>query len=155
MKVVVSHTLKSLLAGSGAALGIAALVALDHWLNWVLLMVPFGASCVLLFAVPSSPLSRPQNVIGGHVLTACIGVVIAHLGWPLEYALPMAAGAGVAAMMALQVVHPPAGANPLLVLFSGMSWPFVWHTVLPGSVLLVVLAWAYHHLAGHRLRTTA
>ncbi len=82
----------SLWAGSGAALAIGLL----GWMNlsWhaALVMAPFGASCVLLFSLPHSPLARPKNVLGGHLLAACVGLAVSWLPLPVE--LQMALGVG-------------------------------------------------------------
>ncbi|ASP39245.1 HPP family protein [Bacterioplanes sanyensis] len=141
-------------AGLGAGGCIAILALLSAQLDTLLLMAPFGATMVILYALPSSPLAQPRNIIGGHVLTTAIGLLLLWLclhwgsapdsaGW-----LGVAVGLGVAAMMALRCVHPPAGANPLLVL---MLQPEPWFIVTPvlcGALLIVVLGMAYHRALG-------
>ena len=66
----------ALLAGAGASMAIALLGWLDLSWQLTLLMAPFGASCVLLFSLPQSPLARPQNVLGGHLLSATLGLLV-------------------------------------------------------------------------------
>ncbi|MBL0599492.1 HPP family protein [Aeromonas jandaei] len=120
------------------------------WLNlsWhaALVMAPFGASCVLLFSLPDSPLARPKNVLGGHLLTACIGLVIGMLPLPAEVQMAIATGLAIALMQGLNILHPPAGANPLLILMTGQEPAFLWQTVLPGTLLLMALAHVFQWL---------
>ncbi|MNH11661.1 HPP family protein [compost metagenome] len=126
------------------------------WLNinWhtALIMAPFGASCVLLFSLPASPLARPKNVIGGHLLAAGVGLLVQLLPLPLEWQLAVGVGLAIAVMQRLDLIHPPAGANPLLVLMAGQEWSFLWHTVLPGTLLLVILSQGYQWLKRWPLR---
>jgi CBS-domain-containing membrane protein len=140
-------------AGVGAALTIGIL----EWLNlsWqvALIMAPFGASCVLLFSLPDSPLARPNNVLGGHLLTACIGLLIGLLPLPVEVQMALATGLAIALMQGLNVIHPPAGANPLLILMTGQEPVFLWQTVLPGTLLLMALAYGFQWLRRRWLAT--
>lgn len=129
----------ALLAGAGASMAIALLGWLDLSWQLTLLMAPFGASCVLLFSLPQSPLARPQNVLGGHLLSATLGLLVQLLPLPMELKLALGVGLSVAMMQGLELIHPPAGANPLLVLLTAQSWPFLWETVLPGALLLVIM----------------
>ncbi|ALP43683.1 HPP family protein [Aeromonas schubertii] len=131
-------------AGIGAALAIGVLGGLDLGLRQALLMAPFGASCVLLFSLPQSPLAQPRNLVGGHLLTACVGLALQALPLPPEVQMALAVGLGIGLMQGLGLIHPPAGANPLLVLMTGQSWPFLWQTVLPGALLLWLLSRSYH-----------
>ncbi|WP_437125706.1 HPP family protein [Aeromonas diversa] len=131
-------------AGIGAALAIGVLGGLDLGLRQAILMAPFGASCVLLFSLPQSPLAQQRNLVGGHLLTACVGLVVQALPLPPEVQMALAVGLGIGLMQGLGLIHPPAGANPLLVLMTGQSWPFLWQTVLPGALLLWLLSRSYH-----------
>ncbi len=130
----------AILAGAGASTAIAVLGWLDLGWQWSLLMAPFGASCVLLFSLPDSPLARPQNVLGGHLLSATVGLVVQLLPLPMELKLALGVGLSIALMQGLGLIHPPAGANPLVVLLTAQSWPFLWQTVLPGALLLILMA---------------
>ncbi|ELM3615637.1 HPP family protein [Aeromonas sobria] len=128
-----------------------------EWLNlsWqvALIMAPFGASCVLLFSLPDSPLARPKNVLGSHLLTASIGLLIGLLPLPVEVQMALATGLAIALMQGLNVIHPPAGANPLLILMTGQEPAFLWQTVLPGTLLLMVLANGFQWLRRRWLAT--
>lgn len=81
MNALMEKTLLAVFAGLGATLAIALLSFADaSSQHWVLLMAPFGATAVLVFGVPASPLAQPRNVIAGHLITALIGVLFVQLG---------------------------------------------------------------------------
>ena len=134
-----NNVITALLAGLGSALAIGILAYLDNsQTDFVLLMAPFGATAVLVFGVPNSPLAQPKNVILGHLITAFIGIFfVAFIGvTPLTIAI--AAGLGVSAMLLSKTTHPPAGANPILIMLTGQSWSFLLTPVLSGAVFIVL-----------------
>jgi CBS-domain-containing membrane protein len=138
------------LAGIGGAATVTLLAAIAGAAQLPLLIPPFGASCVLVFALPASPLAQPRNVIGGHVVSAAAGLLaLMVLGNGI-----MTAGAGVGlaifAMILTRTVHPPAGANPIVLLLTMASWTFLVTPILVGSAAIVILAMAYHRaVTGH------
>ena len=133
-------------AGVGGAIAIATLVLLGYISGNPLLMAPFGATCVLLFSLPKSPLSQPINVIGGHVVSITIGLTLSYI-LPLDWwSLGIAVGLAIAAMAALRVTHPPAGADPLVVFFSSPGWEYAIFPVALGSIALVITAWIFHKI---------
>lgn len=104
----------SLIAGLGAAIAIFVLcVSSDLLHGAVFIMAPFGATTVLVFGLPNSPLAQPKNVIFGHLITALIGLIFLHSFGVTSFSLALATGLGVASMMLTDTTHPPAGANPL------------------------------------------
>ena len=135
-----SHIKFSLLAGVGAAIAIGLLsFSSEELLNISLLMAPFGATTVLVFGVPSSPLAQPKNVICGHFLTALIGVCFTAFVGVTPLTLAIATGLAVSAMLLTKTTHPPAGANPLLIMLTGQSWSFLITPVLIGAILIVLV----------------
>jgi CBS-domain-containing membrane protein len=109
-------------------------------------MAPFGATCVLLFSVPNSPLSQPANVMGGHILSTAVGLA-AYTVLPVDWwSLALAVGIAISVMAALRVTHPPAGADPLVVMLSGPGWEYLLFPVAVGSLSLVIIANLFHHL---------
>jgi CBS-domain-containing membrane protein len=148
----------ALVAGLGGALTIGVLAALHAAETLPLLIPPFGASCVLVFGAPASPFARPRNVIGGHLISAAMGLgaVAAFGAGPLAIALGV--GLAIAAMMLSDTVHPPAGANPIVVAVSGAGWPFLAAPILLGATVVVAMGMAYQRLrkgAGKAIGTVA
>lgn len=133
-------------AGLGGGLAIGFIAWLGDASGAPLLIGPFGATCVLLFGVPDSPLSQPANVIGGHVLATVVALALAPVLPPTPMGMAVAVGVAISLMMVLRITHPPAGADPLLVLTVHPGWSFVVMPVLLGAVVLVALALLLHRL---------
>lgn len=135
-----NHMLLSIIAGIGASIAIGALSYFDHsFYNLALLMAPFGATTVLVFGVPDSPLAQPKNVILGHLLTAFVGVFFVQFIGVTPISLALATGIAVTLMLVTKTTHPPAGANPILIMLSGQSWGFLITPVLIGAVIIVLI----------------
>ncbi|ABE53841.1 HPP [Shewanella denitrificans OS217] len=127
----------------GGTLGILCLCLLGQYSGVPWLMAPFGATCVILFAAPTSPLAQPRNVIGGHFIAASVGIAALYGLGDSYITMSVAVGVAIVAMQFLRAVHPPAGANPIVIILAGksaVSLSFLFTPVLVGSVLLVVIA---------------
>ncbi|PIT13046.1 hypothetical protein BGI32_11855 [Snodgrassella alvi] len=126
---------------TGGTLGIFVLLLITYWSGTLAIMAPFGATCVLLFAVPKAPLAQPRSVIGGHFISALVGILFINLFGNGILSIALAVGISIALMQFLRVVHAPAGANPILIMMSGITdYSFLLTPVLIGSVLLVLVA---------------
>lgn len=131
-------------SGSGAIVGMAAVGGLSTVTGLPLLIAPFGASAVLLFGQPASPLAQPANVFGGYLLAAAVGTfaAMAFPGfWP---AAAVAVGVAIALMLMFRVTHPPAGAIPLVAFASPLPSTTLFAVVSLGAASLVAFA-ALHH----------
>ncbi|CDZ30688.1 HPP family protein [Neorhizobium galegae bv. officinalis] len=119
------------------------------------LVAPMGASAVLLFAVPSSPLAQPWSILGGNIVAALVGVTAA-LSIPDPFlASAVAIGVAIAAMMTLRCLHPPSGAIALTAVLGGpviheLGYGFVIWPVAGNSLALLLLALAFNNLTGRR-----
>lgn len=142
-----SRYLVSMLAGLGAMLCITALSSLgDAIQSSVWLMAPFGATMVILFGLPESPLAQPRNIVVGHLLTTAIGLAVAALAGVTPLSMGLAVGLAVSLMLLTNSTHPPAGANPLVVMLGGEHWDFLLTPVAAGVVLIVLFGVGYHRL---------
>jgi CBS domain-containing membrane protein len=113
--------------------------------GWPWLVAPLGASAVLVFAVPASPLAQPWAVVGGNTLSALVGIGCVHAVGSPELAAALAVGLSIALMFALRCLHPPGGASALLVALSAVADPrFALFPVLINSLLLVAVGMAYN-----------
>ena len=120
-----------------------------------LLVAPMGASAVLLFAVPASPLAQPWSIIGGNLVAATVGVTCALLVPDPVLASALAVSIAIAGMFALRCAHPPSGAVALTAVIGGpavhaLGYRFVAEPILIQSALLLVGALVYHAATGHR-----
>lgn len=130
----------SIIAGLGAFLAIGLLSFFDSTMSHVaLLMAPFGATAVLVFGVPDSPLAQPKNVIFGHLITAFVGIFFTQYIGVSPVTLALATGVAVSTMLVTKTTHPPAGANPLLIMLSGQGWTFLITPVLLGALIIVLV----------------
>lgn len=119
------------------------------------LIAPIGASTVLLFAVPASPLAQPWSILGGNLVAATIGVACWQwCPWPL-LAAPLAGALAIAAMLLLRCLHPPSGAVALTAVLGGpvvhrLGFSFVLFPVAAQSLLLLACALVFNPFAGRR-----
>jgi len=141
------------LAGAGLGIVLTGLIA-RWWIGnagaapW--LVAPIGASAVLVFALPASPLAQPWAVIGGNTVSALVGALCAAWIPDLAAAGAAAVAIAIALMFALRCLHPPGGASALLAALSGATWSFAFFPVLFDSVLLVLAGVLYNSLTGRR-----
>jgi CBS domain-containing membrane protein len=135
--------------------GICSYLLIPDSANAVLMIAPMGASAVLLFAVPASPLAQPWSIMGGNIVAAIIGVTCARLiGEPL-LAAAIAGSAAIATMFALRCLHPPSGAVALTAVLGGpaihaMGYDFVLFPVAVNSTLLLLTALFFNNATGRR-----
>ncbi len=117
------------------------------------LIAPLGASAVLVFAVPASPLAQPWSLVGGNLLSASIGITLGMvLGEPL-IAAGLAVGLAIAAMSLARCLHPPGGACALLCALGAAGpegWSFAHLVPIAANVGALALAgWVYNNATGH------
>ncbi|ALS61396.1 MULTISPECIES: HPP family protein [Pandoraea] len=158
--VVAVQWRERLRAGVGALCGIAFTGGLMLWLlgpatyiPW--LVAPMGASAVLLFGVPASPLAQPWSILGGNLVSAFVGVTCAMFIPSPVVAAATAVGISIALMFTLRCVHPPSGAVALTAVLGGpavhsLGYGFLLEPIAVQSVALLAAAIAYHAITGHR-----
>lgn len=103
-------------------------------------MAPFGASCVLAFGIWDAPFSRPRNIVGGQLITTLSGIALLHLFGQSVWVMAAGVGLAIGLMMLTKTTHPPAGADPLVVIAGCRGWSFLLAPVLIGSVLILAAA---------------
>lgn len=126
----------------GGAAGILVLCLLGEYSGIPWLMAPFGATCVLLFAVPTSPLAQPRNIVFGHLISAAVGLSALFMFGDSYVVMAIAVGTAIMLMQHFRSVHPPAGANPIVIALAGttnIDWTFLITPVLSGSLALVFI----------------
>jgi len=137
------HHLKS---GIGAIIGMLSVGGLTVATGIPLLIAPFGASAVLVFGQPKSPLAQPANVIGGYLLAAVIGALAVFLFPGMWWAAAIAVGISIAGMLVLRITHPPAGAVPLVAFGSHLGGSTLMLVVFLGGLLLVAIGVIHHFI---------
>jgi CBS domain-containing membrane protein len=132
--------------------GILCGVALGHGPHLPLLVAPMGASAVLLFAVPASPLAQPWSIIGGNTLSALSGCLVVQFIHDPVLAAGAAVALAIAVMSFTRCLHPPGGAAALTAALGGpvvASWGWLFPLVPVGlnSCILVALGLLFHRLS--------
>ena len=149
-----------MIAGLGAAIGISLTILVCSQLplhagDLPIIVAPLGASAVLIFAVPASPLAQPWSVVGGNILSSLIGVAAYQLIPDMMVAAGVAVGLAIILMSLLRCLHPPGGAVALTAILGGpavqqLGYQFVLTPVLLNSLTLTLLALLFNNLAGRR-----
>ena len=152
---------EQLRSAAGALVGILVTGAVSTWCIGTgsaalpFLIAPMGASAVLLFAVPSSPLAQPWSIVGGNLVASLVGVSAAMLIHQPLLAASAAIGAAIAIMFVARCIHPPSGAVTLTAVLGGpavttLGYGFVLAPVLLNSLLLVLVALAFNNATRRR-----
>ena len=120
------------------------LTGVDEWL-----MASLGASALLVFALPASPMAQPWAVIAGNTLSALVGIAcFIWIPWPL-IALPMAVALSILGMFMLRCLHPPAAAVALIAVLGHIGhWHYAFFPVMVDSILLILVGAVYSNLTG-------
>jgi CBS-domain-containing membrane protein len=134
----------------GSFIAIAATAYLSARTNSPLLMAPFGATSVLIFGVPDSPLAQPRNVIGGNLVAAVVSLTILHIFGSSPWAMGLAVATAIGMMQLTGTLHPPSGAVALVVMMTKAAWGFLLTPTLEGSIILVTCAVVFNNLAEER-----
>ncbi len=134
----------------GAFLGISTLI----WTNKIflsgtdltLVIGSFGASVVLIYGAIQSPLAQPRNLIGGHIISALVGVACYKLFYTVPwFAAPMAVATAIAIMQLTYTLHPPGGATALIAVIGSehihrIGWWYVLAPAAMGAIILLIVA---------------
>lgn len=147
----------------GSFLGIYAVWWLNNFIGLqedanLFLIGSFGASAVLIYGVPMGELSQPRNLIGGHVISALVGVIAYNL-FPdnLPLASALAVSVAIAAMLATNTTHPPGGATALIAVIGGASvhqlgLMYAFSPVLIGALIMLLIALIVNNFSKNKNR---
>jgi CBS-domain-containing membrane protein len=144
----------------GGFVGIGVLAFLNYRfferMDLLLIVGSLGASAVLIFGAIKSPLAQPRNLVGGHVLSALVGVASYQFSpdnpW---FAAALAVATAIALMHATKTLHPPGGATALIAVIGGekihaLGFSYVLFPVTAGAVILLALALLVNNIPRNR-----
>tara|TARA_B100001093_G_scaffold192187_1_gene184717 strand:+ start:1174 stop:1638 length:465 start_codon:yes stop_codon:yes gene_type:complete len=131
---------QSFLAGFFSIITIGVLTILTYKTEFgIFLIASFGSSMVLLYGYPESPFAQPKNIFFGHLLTAIVGLIFLYfVPLPLYLIIPLAVGFGVSLMILLNVTHPPAGGNPIIVIMGSVSIDYLLNPIIIGTIIILL-----------------
>ncbi|HEV2623585.1 MAG TPA: HPP family protein [Xanthobacteraceae bacterium] len=147
--------LLAILAGAaGGAIAIASMEAFSITTAFPLVAIPFATSIVTVLGSPSAAPAQPRALIGGHLISTLVGLVLLKLCGPAPWAAALAVGLAMVAMHLTGTFHPPAGIDPLVVVTNNMPWSFLIVPVGVGALLLALFAFARHNLVARGANKT-
>ena len=134
------NIIKGLIAGLFSAITIAALTLLTYKTQYgIFLIASFGSSMVLLYGYPENLFAQPKNILFGHILTTICGMFFLYfVPLPIYITIPLAVGLGVGLMIVLDVTHPPAGGNPIIVIMGSVSLDYLINPIISGTIIILV-----------------
>lgn len=144
--------------GAFAGIGLIAFIQsqlLTRYEN-IFLIGSFGASSVLIYGAIQSPLAQPRNLIGGHVISALIGVTVFKLLPDIIWlTAPMAVALSIVAMQITKTLHPPGGATALIAVtgtqkITALGYMYVLSPVLSGCLILFAVALVFNNMTANR-----
>jgi CBS-domain-containing membrane protein len=130
---------------AGGAVAIGIMQALSAAADFPLMLIPFATSIVLVMGMPEAEPAQPRALIGGHIVSALVGLVMVKLAGPSPVAAATAVGLAMVAMHLTGSFHPPAGINPLIIVLNNVSWSFLAAPVAAGACLLAAFAFVWHN----------
>jgi CBS-domain-containing membrane protein len=138
--------LRILGGAAGGAIAIAIMETFAERAAFPLAAVPFATSIVLVLGSPKAEPAQPRPLIGGHILSTVVGLVMVKLCGPAPWVAAAAVGLAIVAMHLTETFHPPAGIDPLVVVANNLSWGFLVAPVSVGALFLGLFAFAWHKL---------
>ena len=132
--------IKALIAGFFSVITIGVLTFLTYKTEFgIFLIASFGSTMVLLYGYPESPFAQPKNIFFGHLATSLAGLFFLYfIPLPLYINLPVAVGVGVALMIMLNITHPPAGGNPIIVIMGSVSLDYIINPIISGTIIVLI-----------------
>jgi CBS domain-containing membrane protein len=145
--------------GSFVAIGILAYIQSIHFSgnDAVYLIGSFGASSVLVYGIIQSPFSQPRNLVGGHLISAFIGVTVHKLVPDIIWiAAPLAVSLSIVLMQITKTLHPPGGATALIAIIGSdkikaLGYTYLLSPVLIGVLILLLAALIFNNMTSKRL----
>ena len=133
---------QSIFAGLFSIITISILTFLTYKTELgVFLLASFGSSMVFFMDILKVHLLNQRMFFFGHLVTALVGLFFLNfVPLPLYLTIPTAVGFGVGLMILLNVTHPPAGGNPIIVIMGSVSFDYLLNPVISGSVIIIISA---------------
>jgi|TARA_B100000686_G_scaffold92880_1_gene99312 CBS-domain-containing membrane protein len=137
----IPKNIEPIVSGISAALVIGVLAFLTLRTSaGVWLMFSFGATVFIVFVLYNLETAQPKNIFFGHLVSVLVGIIFNETIGFSFYSLGLSVGVAVALMVYLKVMHPPAASNPLVVLFTDVSYNFILFPVITGTIIIILMS---------------
>ncbi len=137
----IPKNIEPIVSGISAALVIGVLAFLTlRTSSGIWLMFSFGATIFIVFVLYSLETAQPKNIFFGHLVSVLVGIIFNETIGFSFYSLGLSVGVAVALMVYLKIMHPPAASNPLVVLFTDVSFDFVLFPVITGTIVIILMS---------------
>ena len=137
----IPKNIEPIVSGISAALVIGVLAFLTlRTSSGIWLMFSFGATIFIVFVLYSLETAQPKNIFFGHLVSVLVGIIFNETIGFSFYSLGLSVGVAVALMVYLKVMPPPAASNPLVVLFTDVSYNFILFPVITGTIIIILMS---------------
>ena len=137
----ISKNIEPIVSGISAALVIGVLAFLTLRTSaGIWLMFSFGATVFIVFVLYNLETAQPKNIFFGHLVSVLVGIIFNETIGFSFYSLGLSVGVAVALMVYLKVMHPPAASNPLVVLFTDVSFDFILFPIITGTIVIILMS---------------
>ncbi len=137
----ISKNIEAVISGISAALVISTLAFLTlRTSTGIWLMFSFGATVFIVFVLYNLETAQPKNIFFGHLVSLLVGIFFNETIGFSFYSLGLAVGFAVTLMVYLKIMHPPAASNPLVVLFTDVSFEYIIFPVVVGTIVIIVMS---------------
>ena len=106
----------------------------------ILLMFSFGATVFLVFVLYNLETAQPKNIFFGHLVSLLVGIIFNETIGFSFYSIGLSVGVAVTLMVYLKIMHPPAASNPIVVLFTDVSFNYILFPVVVGTIGIIVMS---------------
>ena len=137
----ITKKFEPIVAGISAAIVISILAYLTlETSSGIWLMFSFGATVFLVFALSDLETAQPKNIFWGHLVSVLVGIIFNETIGFSFYSLGLSVGVAVALMVYLKIMHPPAASNPIVVLFTDVSFEYILFPVIFGTIAIILMS---------------
>jgi len=137
----IPKNIEPIASGISAAIVIGVLAFLTlKTSTGVWLMFSFGATVFIVFALYNLETAQPKNVFWGHLVSFLVGVIFNETIGFSFYSLGLSVGVAVTLMVYFKIMHPPAASNPLVVLFTDVSFDYILFPVIVGTITIILMS---------------
>ena len=149
--IILKKTYRLLVSALGGGIGLGLVLWLVDPPSAPIFLASFGGSAIFLFGIPITPAAQPRAYFGGHIIGITCGVVCFYLFGNFLWVYAVSFAIAFILMLVTKTVHPPAGANPLIVLHANAPFSAIWPPVLMGLAILFTVAVIWSRLIPKRI----